>query len=123
MDQAIQRRINREHRSADATKRSQQNSLLTFICMIMTCGPPLFALGGVYLYEYSMIKRAHAAVLEEFNGCVREWNRPSRTMEAFTIQEFYVNLDPDGNRTTPQAASLRMRSIMLRRLMCEPSDV
>jgi hypothetical protein len=79
-------------RGSDDTREKRSAGLLTFICLAMTYGPPLVVFGGVLVYQWSMIRSGHATMLNEFNDAVREWNRPSRTHEAFVQEQFYASL-------------------------------
>lgn len=72
----------RAPRGTDRKKQKDKN-LLTFVCLLMCCGPPVLVVGGVLVYQWWVIRSAHGQVLEDFNSAVIEWNQPSRTHAAF----------------------------------------
>lgn len=78
-------------RERRAGKQKDQH-LLTFVCLLMCCGPPVLVVGGVMIYQWAIIRAGHAEMVDTFNDAVREWNEPSRTHAAFESASFTLAL-------------------------------
>lgn len=78
-------------RERRAGKQKDQH-LLTFVCLLMCCGPPVLVVGGVMIYQWAVIRAGHSEMIDTFNDAVHEWNQPSRTHAAFLKASFTVAL-------------------------------
>jgi hypothetical protein len=78
-------------RDRRAGKQKDQH-LLTFVCLLMCCGPPVLVVGGVMIYQWAIIRAGHAEKVDTFNDAVREWDEPSRTHAAFESASFTLAL-------------------------------
>lgn len=87
--------------SSDRRRPGKQKDqhLLTFVCLLMCCGPPVLVVGGVMIYQWALIRSRHAETVDAYNDAVREWNQPSRPHAAFQSASFTLALSEG---TTPR---------------------
>ena len=78
-------------RERRAGKQKDQH-LLTFVCLLMCCGPPVLVVGGVMIYQWAIIRSGHSEMIDTFNDAVHEWDQPSRTHAAFLKASFTLAL-------------------------------